>query len=256
MDLRGRVSKLHDEGGLSRVLRRVGTFIYRVLTDFDFTYRRLVRPLKPGERVYANGIPLSRPKLLERNMDDPYHEEVLVARTREHVQRGDTVTVVGGGEGVSTVAAAHAAGPSGHVIVYEGSAEQTKRVRECCQLNDVDSRVTIHHSIVSEDRGVYGDKKADSRTRPDELSECDVLQLDCEGAEIPILGLIDIRPRTIIVETHGMYDAPPKMVRSLLEDCGYTVSNETVAIQSDDDRRTFCEKNGIYILVGQRNDEN
>jgi hypothetical protein len=43
---------------------------------------------------------------------------------------------------------------------------------------------------------------------PAELPECDILELDGEGAESLILRNMTIRPRVIAVETHGVYGAP------------------------------------------------
>jgi hypothetical protein len=42
---------------------------------------------------------------------------------------------------------------------------------------------------------------------PSELPPCNVLELDCEGAEVEILREMNIQPRVILVETHDHFSA-------------------------------------------------
>ena len=56
---------------------------------------------------------------------------------------------------------------------------------------------------------------------PEALPPCDVLELDCEGAEVEILSTMTIRPRVILTETHGLYGAPTPRVVELLGKIGY-----------------------------------
>ena len=83
-------------------------------------------------------------------------------------------------------------------------------------------QLTVNHAIVGEAISVYGapEDLSPRVVTPADLPECDVLALDCEGAEIVILRNLKFRPRAIAVESHGIYGAPSKMVRELLEQAG------------------------------------
>src|SRR5262249_41883865 len=81
---------------------------------------------------------------------------------------------------------------------------------------------------------------------PSQLPACNVLQLDCEGAEVEILHELTIQPRVILVETHGVYGAPTDLVASLLWKRGYIVSHRGEAVPGDD----LCKKNDIQVLLG------
>jgi len=54
-----------------------------------------------------------------------------------------------------------------------------------------------------------------------------------------------IRPRAVIVETHGMFDPPEAVVRDRLDQEGYETIENTVA---EERVRDFCEENGIYVV--------
>jgi hypothetical protein len=73
--------------------------------------------------------------------------------------------------------------------------------------------------------------------------------LDCEGAEVEILRELIIRPRVILVETHGLFGAPTDLVASLLETRGYVVSDRGVA---EPRLAGFCTVNDIRVLLGIR----
>jgi hypothetical protein len=79
------------------------------------------------------------------------------------------------------------------------------------------------------------------------LPECDVLELDCEGAELDILRSMTISPRVILVETHGLYGSSSQEVDRQLTSLGYKTSNLGVA---EPRVSKFCEDNDIYVLSG------
>jgi hypothetical protein len=74
------------------------------------------------------------------------------------------------------------------------------------------------------------------------LPDCDVLILDCEGAEIEIIDGMEQRPRTMIVESHGFLDSPESAVLNSLEAFDYYVDN----------KRVEYEQNGIYVLTAHK----
>ena len=112
-------------------------------------------------------------------------------------------------------------------------------------------RLTVKHAVVGEAIAVYGVPHQLSTVvvPPAELPECDMLELDCEGAEIAILRNVAIRPRVIAVETHGVYGAPTRTVKELLEKMDYAVEEWGVAEPRVSEE---CEANDIRVLVGKR----
>jgi len=92
------------------------------------------------------------------------------------------------------------------VSVYEASTSQVERIKETIDLNRVFDQINLNHSII----GFYSENSTKryremgtaERIEPNELPECDILELDCEGAEEETLKNISFAPRVIIVETH------------------------------------------------------
>lgn len=179
-----------------------------------FAYRRGIRPWLPvtGPAYYA-GIPIAydrkwgdrlipvlwRPNAVE---DIPSYESALVAGLKENVRPGDRIVVVGGGVGVTATVAAIQTGPSGHVECFEGAAEGVEKVRRTAARNGVADRLTVHHAVVGRSVFVYGREPDHAVLAPTELPACDVLELDCEGAEVDIVRDMVIDPKVILVETH------------------------------------------------------
>jgi soluble P-type ATPase len=165
-----------------------------------------------------------------RGLDTPEassFEGALASVHREHTRPGDRVVVVGGGFGVTTVAAARA---GASVTVYEASADRLAALRRTLRLNGVDAeRVTLRQAVVGElaeaeaaEKGLNTDVPT---VAPADLPDCDVLELDCEGAERTVLeGLsaTDSRPRLVAVEVHPIkLGGSPGEVLDLLDSMGY-----------------------------------
>lgn len=247
-----KIRRVFGEGGTRGLLSR----------GIGAGYRRGVRPLLPkGPPARLGGVltcydvkwadrhvPLSwLPWWMSNATGCPSYEGALVSGLNEHVRAGDKVVVVGGGIGVTAVNAALRAGPSGHVECFEGSRENCDFVRAAAALNGVDT-LTIHHAVVGSSIAVYGDASEIGTVIPaDRLPACDVLELDCEGAEVQILREMTIRPRVLLVETHGLYKSPAPLVASLMEACGYAVSDRGWAEPRLPDE---CARNDIRVLQG------
>lgn len=180
--------------------------------------------------------------------DLPGYESGLIKGIRTQVKDADTVVIVGGGWGVSTVAATKQAGEQGQVITYEGGKESVEKVVDTVQLNGVEDRVSVQHAVVGDAMSLRGDGTDAKVVSPVELPDCDVLVLDCEGTEMEILDKIEIRPRAIIVETHGMYGATKADVRNKLTSAGYKMIESMVA---EERLRDTCEENGIHVLFAK-----
>lgn len=171
--------------------------------------------------------------------------------------------IIGGGYGVSSVAAATHTGETGSVDVYEGSAPAVKQVQDTLRLNGVVNRVNVHHTVVGPEIQLDGERGGATELAPEELPACDVLVLDCEGAETAILSNLDIAPRTIIVETHEIYDSSEEDVKMLLEDMGYEIAERKIAEVGtvnglvggrvvETDLEDHCRESGVFVLVGKK----
>ena len=113
-----------------------------------------------------------------------------------------------------------------------------------------DDRVTVRHAIVGDARSVWGEASADI-VAAEALPPCDVLELDCEGAELDLIRRMTIRPRVVLVETHGIFGAPTADVGAALREAGYTVRDLGVA---EPNLRASCERDDIYVLAGIRDE--
>lgn len=176
----------------------------------------------------------------------PFYEAALLTGIKRTVQEGDSVVIIGGGYGVSTTVAAQQAGADGRVWTFEGSMEAVESCRATAAYNDVDDRCDIKHAVVGEEIQLRSDRGDARSVAARDLPACDVLVLDCEGAEATILdevgGESDESPRDIVVETHGIYDAHADKIQPLLEARGYAVVKRTV------DHRSY----GVHVLVAMQ----
>ncbi|WP_206750475.1 FkbM family methyltransferase [Halorubrum sp. SP9] len=175
----------------------------------------------------------------------PEYEAALLEGIRSSVESNNTVVVVGGGRGVSSVVAARQSAPNGHVTTYEGGAERVRVARETAVLSRVADSVSIEHGIIGSGIDIAGDGSDAISLEPDALPECDTLILDCEGAELEILESLDQRPQSIIVETHAFLDSPESAVRTKLDDIGYTIVNRGVEL----------DEKGVYVLTAVRSED-
>ena len=196
-------------------------------------YDATIRPLLPRKVVVHNGVAVRSGRLLDATDEKPDYEGSLVAAIRERVDPGDDVVVAGGGHGVSAVVAARRVGSSGSVVVFEGATAQVRMLKETVVLNRVAEEVEVRHAVVASGNNLWDDRGDAASVAPSELPDCDVLVLDCEGAELQILSAADLPP-TVIVETHGIFDAPTQESRRLLEDAGLSIVEDRVEFPSED----------------------
>jgi hypothetical protein len=250
---------------MSKVVQLLKTSSFDALTKrtAGYLYRRTIRKLLPTvAAVRYSGIPISRERkfgdakvpdfLIPHPLEDiADYEKTLIDALRAQVRIGDRVIIVGGGEGVTAVVAAEAVGDKGSVVCFEGNSWNVRKVKATAARNKVSNRLTVKHAVVGEAIAVYGvpDQLSTLVVSPTELPECDVLELDCEGAEILILRNMTIRPRVIAVETHGVHGAPTRTVKALLEKLNYAVQECGLAEPRVSEE---CEANDIQILIGKR----
>lgn len=200
-----------------------------------FAYRKTLRNVLPTTGYYTRaGIPYRARKPLDKYVPSidyksyPDHEYALVQELRTHVSQGDTVVVIGAGSGTTSIIAANQAAPSGKVIGYEGVRHRVDEARRAVAFNDVQDICEIHHGVVGPAvhlPSLREDEPQAKQVLPEDIPDCDVMELDCEGAEKEILESLENKPQIIIVETHPEFDTGPDEIRRILEEQGYKISN-------------------------------
>lgn len=180
--------------------------------------------------------------------DVPEYEAALVKGMNMYVKPGMTVVVVGTGLGVTAVVAGKLTGPGGRVICYEGSELNAGLARETFRRNGVADYVTVQYALVGPAIGVYhGDNSAPSVALED-LPQCDVLELDCEGSEKQIISNLPFRPKYILVETHGVHGAPTAEIDDLLQQQGYATTDLGIAEPRE---AANCTEGDIRVLAAE-----
>jgi hypothetical protein len=217
MNFKGKIQeakRILSDDGYTELLKR----------SISFFYRSSLRKLLPsvGYNTKA-GIPVSKRKPLD--FMDPYisrsdesHEYAIISELRKHIQEGDEVVVVGAGTGTTSATAAIHAGESGSVVAYEASDSLVNQAERTISLNNVEDRCEVRQSVVGPaiHLASSADESSLDRVHPRELPDCDLLELDCEGAEKNILEEMEILPRIIIVETHPDFDSDPDTIKEIL----------------------------------------
>ena len=194
----------------------------------------LTRVITPVER-YAlwNGVKVPPKVAPKYGLIDRYFEMIStdyseseggeVKSHKEFTKPGDTVVIIGGGRGVTTVHAVWESNPDGHVKVFEASKYCSDIVKEVVDINNVKNSCEINNALVGSNIKVYGSEKYNRSIHPSELPKCDVLEMDCEGAELDIIRNIDIYPRVIIMEVHpNRYQESTQAVDEL-DSMGYDI---------------------------------
>ncbi len=176
------------------------------------------------------------------------YEGTLVLGLLDIVCANDLVIIIGSGLGI-TAAVACACGA--RVECFEGSEAFVKLGEKAVSYFGFNA--IFHHAVVGTFHAdFYGRLPKDLGQVLDatDLPQCDILQMDCEGAEMEILTNMTIRPREILVETHGLYGARTSEVELLLKQKGYTVTDLGLA---EERFASDCEKFDIRVLRGERN---
>ena len=249
MGLLDRVISAVREEGILYVAREAVPHVYSHYVR-DYLWRRETR--LNGIRVRSHRIGDSIVPWQAGHPDPDLYEGAIVDGLRDHVQNADDVVIVGGGWGVSTVVAAEETGVRGSIHTYEASPKYSEYVRETAALNDVHDTVSVVNRAVSHTVSTFGDDNSANALHPSVLPECDVLELDCEGAELSIISEMDIRPRTIIVETHGVYGSPTEKVTGKLREVGYTIDTTEPAERGS--LESMCHKQDVMVVIASRED--
>lgn len=212
------------------------------------SYKMTLRKLQPQVFVNYAGYQVKASKPLDRffglHHHRPEYERGLIQGLEKEVEEGDRVVIVGGGLGVTAMKAADLTGSTGKVTIYEGSEAQIEKMRESFSKNGYED-FKIVNGIVGSEVNVWGETENVEVIDVKSLPECDVLELDCEGSELDILDKLDIKPRSILVESHGMNGSSSELVKNKLQQKGYSIENIQPAEPGG-----FCEKRDIMVLKG------
>lgn len=158
----------------------------------------------------------------------PTYEELSNTELRRHVDRGDDVVIVGGGWGITTVVAARMTHYEGTVTTFEANSEMKETVERSMKINNIEDVAEVRHHHVGpafdSAQEHYGPADGE-QLNPEDLPVCDVLELDCEGAEREILEKMEIRPHCIIVESHPPDGVTTEEVIERLHNIDYEVVN-------------------------------
>lgn len=182
---------------------------------------------EPVERTRVlNGVAVPGTGFEDQQDHYPNHEATVVEALRRRVGRGDSVVVVGGGWGTTTVVAARMTHFEGTVRTYEPSAKMRRLLERTVEVNRVGEVVTIEPAAVgpvseSSER-IFGPRDG-PRVSPTALPASDVLDLDCEGAELDVLRGIEFEPRLITVEAHPHLGCSCAAIETQLERLGYEI---------------------------------
>jgi hypothetical protein len=246
----GKIKSDKTGKGLFNTIKKLPGFFYRhffrnILPIVEYqTFADIkVNPIKIGDKYLP-----SRRRIYDQ-LKNPDYETALVRGLHRYVKYGDKVVIVGGGKGVTTCIASVRAGINGTVICYEASRESYNSIKKTLSYNSVPENIEVINKCVGEPVSVWGHLNDEDIVDPAELPDCDLLELDCEGAEKKILKEMTIKPDIILVETHGMYNSSTNEIEELLKELSYKIESITIAdIRSE----AYCLKNDIKVITARR----
>lgn len=205
----------------------------------------LVRKLSPkGAYINLGGYRVKDPSLYKidrlfsrtRNKTDvKNYEENSIAALKRFVKKGDRVTIIGGGYGITGIVAMELGGT---VTLIEASRDRSQDILKTWKEYKLEG--TVIHGYVGSPVNVWGEMEGAKKI--EDIPDCDILEMDCEGGEKEVLTDLSISPRVIIVESHGDLGSPTALVKELLEKKGY----EILEVKDEEPSRD------IMVLVAQK----
>jgi hypothetical protein len=190
-------------------------------------YNKSLRKILPRITVEYSKAGIKYPEkvelhnVLKRN-SNPYYKIGFYLAIYDAVHKGDSVVIIGGGHGYGTVHVIRSG--ADNVTVYEASAEMLETHASITSHNlqprDLDAIDPVH-AVVGQPMGITGTNIGESIS-VDDIPDCDVLILDCEGCEMSILSKLNQRPRDLVVEVHEPETSIVEIIE-FLEDRDYRV---------------------------------
>ena len=167
------------------------------------------------------------------------YEYQYVSMIQKYINKNEFVVVIGGGDGVSAVAASNQVQPHGKVQVFEGGREEVKKTQRMIDVNNFSQIAMVNHTIVSNDYSLRSSANGAEIISPSDLPECDTLAIDADGAEFEILKNLENKPQKIIIEHHIVpkkqknpdvsnieIEYEPDKIRSEMQNLGYEIIEE------------------------------
>lgn len=180
-------------------------------------YDLIIRPrlAQTNYRICA-GVTVRDRTVLDATKRNPGYKVGLLRAIHDQVDDGDDVLVIGAGRGVSTVHAARSGAKT--VTSIDAASRMLEQCRETFADNwlPVDCEVVLRHGLVGDEIEVYGDASMAPVIPVADLPDCDVLVMDCEGAEKSILEDMDSLPQKFVIETHPGRGVPTSVIEDLL----------------------------------------
>ncbi len=171
--------------------------VWKLLPEGRYAiYNEVKVPESSAPKKNFNFLP---DKLSPNKPDYKWH---YISFIRKYVENKERVVIIGGGRGVSSVVAARQAGSQGQVIIFEGSPEMFDRINNTLKINRVEEICQLQQKIVGPGIEVYTENETFEVKNPQDLDYCNVLFMDCQGAEMKILNKINFDPEKIIAEMH------------------------------------------------------
>jgi len=166
-----------------------------------------------------------------------------VVAIKSAVNEGDKVIVIGGGNGLTPAVAAKLSGQGGRVLIFEGAKQQVEVVGRTMTLNNLSDITEVRHALVGPPIALYGAPVDAEKFDIGELPECDVIEMNVEGAELEILRNLKVRPRVMIIGIHTRYGVSEADVLSELERMDYTVKPAPGSSFGESDPYIVAKKN-------------
>lgn len=205
-------------------------------------YNKTIRDMLPHKDRSLAGVKVRDTPLFDRTADNPTYKIGLILSIYDTISVDDHVEIVGFGRGVTTTHILQAG--ASHVTGYEGAANMITKGITTVERHFGDSPpLDVRHAIVGDPIDVYDDSSDAAIVPPADLSECDTLVLDCEGAEISILSELGQYPETVICESHPTKGAPAAEIADLLDD-RYNVTT----------RSHKPKRDAKSVVIGRRDD--
>jgi preprotein translocase subunit YajC len=178
-------------------------------------------------------------------IEEKYKESNIQA-IQETIEAGDRVAIIGGGYGVTAVVAARQAGESGEIQIYEAAKKRVQYIKQTLMLNNVSA--SVDHAVVGPINHISEELGDPTKISPENIGKFDVMEMDCEGAEVDVLQNLKTKPNAIIVETHGFLGTPSAVTEELLSNNGYKIDWKRPV----DEGKKYSEKNDAYVIKSTR----
>lgn len=191
-----------------------------IQTIYNRTLRSLQKKWGLRKPNYYNEVKVPEQAALTDRQYELDYKPVAISAIHDNIKSGDNVLEIGAGRGVFSVEAART---GGEVTAFEASASQCTLARLTAKANGFQDAIDIQHVCVGDPEGcnVYGEVGNAQIILVQNLPECDVMLMDCEGAEYMIIGWMGNQPNRIIVETHPNMGGQTGEILDLLNKQGY-----------------------------------